>query len=240
MKGGCVNHCKFCSQSLSNSADKSFLSRVKWYSVDIDEVKESLSIFKRFCLQTVVKPNFEEEMVEIISKISSKKSVTTTPISSDYLRILKEKGVDYLGVGLDTTEGNWDNAGKPGKFSDYMRFIEEAINVFGRGKVYVHLVYGLGEKEEEFVSLMRTLHFMGAEVALFAFTPVKGTPMSNKNPPKLEDYRRIQRLRFKIYHGVDGGEFSYLTSGCPSCDRPFYNEDPKGLMYNVPLMVRKE
>ncbi|MEM1620329.1 MAG: radical SAM protein [Metallosphaera sp.] len=240
MKGGCVNQCKFCSQPLSNNADKSYLSRVKWYSVSLEAVKDKLSTFKRFCLQTVVKPGFEDEVVKIVSEVQTRKSVTTVPISTEYLKLLKERGVDYLGVGMDTTEGNWENVAKPGKFSDYLDFVKRAIQVFGKGKVYVHLVYGLGEREDEFVELMKHLYSLGAEVALFAFTPVKGTPMESRPPPRLEDYRRIQRIRFSLSHGFDGGDLSCLTSGCPSCDRPFYNEDPRGKLYNIPIMVKRE
>ncbi|BCS93997.1 radical SAM protein [Metallosphaera javensis (ex Sakai et al. 2022)] len=240
MKGGCTNQCRFCSQSLHNNADKNYLSRVKWYNVSLDEVKDMLSTFKRFCLQTVVKPGFQEETLKIVSEIKTRKSVTTVPISTEHLKLLKEKGVDYLGVGMDTTEGNWENAGKPGKFSDYLDFVRRSLEVIGKGRVFVHLVYGLGENEEEFISLMKELYSMGAEVALFAFTPVKGTPMESRSSPRLEDYRRIQRIRFSLSHGFDGGNLSYLTSGCPSCDRPFYNEDPRGKLYNVPIMVRKE
>ncbi|QKQ99177.1 radical SAM protein [Metallosphaera tengchongensis] len=235
MTGGCQNQCGFCSQSLSNSASKFYLSRVKWYPVDLEKVKGRLSSFKRFCLQTVVRPGFEHEMLEILKHVDTKKSVTVVPISREYLVELKRVGVDYLGIGLDTTEGNWNKVKKPATFHEYFRFIEDAVQVFGKGKVYVHLVYGLGEEESEFISLMETLHSVGAEVALFAFTPVKGTPMENVKPPKLEDYRKIQKLRFLIFHGKDGGEKAFLTSGCPSCDRPFYNEDPRGKPYNVPL-----
>ncbi|HDI74230.1 MAG TPA: hypothetical protein ENF57_04430 [Candidatus Korarchaeota archaeon] len=27
---------------------------------------------------------------------------------------------------------------------------------------------------------------------------------------------------------------AFLTSGCPSCNRPFYNERPRGPIYNFP------
>ncbi|AEB94834.1 MAG: radical SAM protein [Metallosphaera sp.] len=240
MTGGCINKCAFCSQSLSNPADKTYLSRVKWFPVDLEIVKEKLSIFKRFCLQTVVKPGFEEELVKIAGEIQIRKSITTVPISSDYLRTLKERGVDYLGTGMDTTESNWERVSKPGKFSDYIDFIKRAVSIFGKRRVFVHLIYGLGEREDEFVSLMEYLYSIGAEVALFAFTPIKGTPMGSMKPPKLEDYRRIQKIRFKLSHGFESDEKSVLTSGCPSCDRPFYNEDPRGELYNVPFTVREK
>jgi biotin synthase len=32
----------------------------------------------------------------------------------------------------------------------------------------------------------------------------------------------------------------FLTSGCPDCNRPFYNEKPSGPIYNYPRNIRQE
>jgi len=32
----------------------------------------------------------------------------------------------------------------------------------------------------------------------------------------------------------------FLTSGCPSCNRPFYNEKPRGPLYNFPRSLSAE
>jgi len=115
-----------------------------------------------------------------------------------------------------------------------MKFIKDAVNVFGKGRVYVHLIVGLGESDEELIGLMRNLYEIGAEVALFAFTPVKGTPFENLPPPQLERYRRIQMIRQQL--AKKDIRLYFLTSGCPSCDRPYYNESPTDKdLYNVPL-----
>jgi len=31
-----------------------------------------------------------------------------------------------------------------------------------------------------------------------------------------------------------------LTSGCPNCNRPYYNEKPSGPIYNYPRPLKKE
>jgi biotin synthase len=31
-----------------------------------------------------------------------------------------------------------------------------------------------------------------------------------------------------------------MTSGCPDCDRPYYNEEPKGPLYNFPRRLRDD
>jgi len=240
MLGGCKSFCKFCSQSLWNSADKRYLSRVKWFPVNLEETKDKLTPFYRFCLQTVVKDRFEEEALQILRTVNVKgKSLTVVPIDVEYLNQFRKIGVDYLGVGLDTTESNWEKVSKPFSFQEYVRFIKEAIQIFGKRRVYVHLVYGMGEKREEFVELMKQIYSWGAEVALFAFTPVKGTPMEHWPRPSLKEYREIQDIRFRLSHGREGKEEAYFTSGCPSCDRPFYNEDPLKEPYNVPALVRR-
>ncbi|MFP3347441.1 MAG: radical SAM protein [Sulfolobaceae archaeon] len=234
--GGCNASCKFCTQSMLSNADKTYLSRVKWYPMELEEIKDLLNGFTRVCLQTVIKEKFEDEVIEIMSKIDSKrKSVTITPVDKQYLIKLKEIGVDYLGVGLDTVKSMWREVRKPYSYERYMDFIKDAVDVFGHRHVYVHLIVGLGESEEEMVNTMKELYALGAEVALFAFTPVKGTPYEKKERPSLEYYRRIQALRYKLSTGKDGEE-AFLTSGCPSCDRPYYNESPLDKeLYNIPL-----
>ncbi|AWR98007.1 radical SAM protein [Acidianus sulfidivorans JP7] len=237
--GGCQGRCKFCSQSLYNNADKFYLSRVKWFPVEIEELRKffSSSSFSRFCLQTVIKRNFEEEAIDILSSVNTKgKSLTTVPISDDYLLKLKSIGVDYIGTGLDTVESLWEEIGKPFSFKEYIDFIKRSVSIFGSRHVYVHLIVGLGEKEEEIIKLMKEIYQLGAEVALFAFTPVKGTPLQNLSPPKLEYYRKIQKIRYELSKGeIKEEKLAYLTSGCPSCDRPYYNEDPLKTLYNIPL-----
>ena len=45
----------------------------------------------------------------------------------------------------------------------------------------------------------------------------------------------VERLRETIRGGVP-----FVTSGCPSCNRPFYNESPSGPLYNFPCPPKKE
>ena len=108
---------------------------------------------------------------------------------------------------------------------------------------------------------------MGVLPALFAFTPVRGTALEGKSPPNLESYRRIQLARYLIVNGKtkiadmhfnERGKISgygltnealnaevevglpFQTSGCPDCNRPFYNEKPSGPIYNYPEKLSKE
>ena len=139
--------------------------------------------------------------------------------------------------------------------------LRTAIGIFGEGNVSTHLIVGLGETEEDAVGLLQAFVNMGVMPGLFAFTPVRGTAFAQKPQPELEAYRRVQLARYLIVNSlaktenmyftskgqvadfgvsaealkpiVESGE-PFLTSGCPECNRPFYNEKPSGPIYNFP------
>ncbi len=134
-----------------------------------------------------------------------------------------------------------------------MDFISAAIAVYGRGRVYVHLIAGLGEKPSELINTMHALARRGARIALFRYTPIPG--LQTRFPGvSIEDYRVLQVARALVEEGLDpwdyidcrGGRLllhscppvsparAFLTSGCPGCNRPFYNESPRGPIYNYP------
>jgi len=163
---------------------------------------------------------------------------------------------------FDSVKGS--AAGGPYKWSDQFKQLREAVEFFGKGNVSTHLIVGLGETEKDVASVIQECVDMGVLPALFAFTPVRGTAMANNSQPSVEKYRRAQLARYLIVNGVtrcqnmrfnvDGQvtDFGveketlfraveagkpFLTSGCPDCNRPFYNEKPSGPIYNYPRSV---
>jgi biotin synthase len=158
-------------------------------------------------------------------------------------------------------------AGGPYNWENQFRQLREAVEVFGKGSVSTHLIIGLGETEKEAVQIIQRCVDMSVLPALFAFTPIHGTALENNSQPRIEAYRRIQLARHLILNGtaryenmrfdaddriVDFGVkreplkciaetgTPFLTSGCPDCNRPFYNEKPSGPIYNYPRNIRPE
>ena len=155
----------------------------------------------------------------------------------------------------------------PYNWEDQFRHLREAVEVFGKESVSTHLIVGLGETEEEIVHLIQECADMNVLPALFAFTPIHGTALEKNPQPQVESYRRIQLARYLIVNGtaryesmrfdvegrttdfgieketlkriVETGK-PFLTSGCPDCNRPFYNEKPSGPIYNYPRNIRRE
>ena len=146
-------------------------------------------------------------------------------------------------------------------WEEQFKLLGEAVDIFGNGKVSTHLIVGLGESEKEMVEIIQRCIDMDVLPALFAFTPIAGTVLENSHQPPIPIYRRIQLARHLILHeiaryedmrfdgkscisgfGVDKGVLTriiqtgepFLTSGCPNCNRPYYNEKPSGPIYNYP------
>ncbi len=245
---GCSAGCRFCPQSTRSSASKNLLSRITWPVVELDEIVPGLRRFKRICFQTVLKPGYLKESIRVVRKLSESGvplSLAITPVEKDVLRELKDAGVERLGVGLDAaSERVFDLMNKPFSWATYLDFIKDGVSIFGRGKVHVHLIVGLGERMEELVETMKLIRSIGASTALFAFTPVRGIRL-NTGSPDLLAYRRAQIIRFVVDEGIDPKRLfvepelikrALLTSGCPDCNRPFYNERPRGPMYNYPSL----
>jgi len=151
--------------------------------------------------------------------------------------------------------------GGPYLWEKQRQALGEAVRIFGNGCVSTHLIVGLGETEKEMTQTIQWCVDLGVYPGLFAFTPIPGTSLENHRQPSLSQYRRIQvahylitnaKTRFgkMVFDGcgcvVDFGisrdfvlkviktGYPFITSGCPGCNRPYYNESPRGPLYNYP------
>lgn len=165
---------------------------------------------------------------------------------------------------FDSVKGK--NVEGPYSWQNQFLQLTQALDIFGEGNVSTHIIVGLGETEKEACELIQRCFNMGVLPALFAFTPIRGTALEGKTPPDLVAYRRIQiahsfitkgktRLAFMHFnekgcitqYGLNNEELNkeiesglpFLTSGCPDCNRPFYNEKPSGPIYNYPTKPNK-
>lgn len=189
-------------------------------------------------------------------------SLSTTPVSKEHLLQFKELGVDAMGIGFDAaTPELFITVRKPYSWGCYLKFLKESIDVFGPNNVYVHLIYGLGEGDVGFFNSMKYFKDLGVKISLFSFTPVKGTLAENWRRPSIVGYRKMQILKYFMDLGVKVDDYvriegdrlvlnrellteilddisrfydAFITSGCPNCNRPFYNEGVRGPYYNYP------
>ena len=160
-----------------------------------------------------------------------------------------------------------ENVGGPYRWDKQREALKEAVKVFGEESVSTHLIVGLGETEQEVCQTIQWCVDLGIYPALFAFTPISGTALENTPPPTLNHYRKVQVAHYILTHRkshlenmkfdgngcltgfgisrkqllqvLESGE-PFLTSGCPGCNRPYYNERPGGPLYNYPRQMLPE
>ncbi|MFW9978845.1 MAG: radical SAM protein [Candidatus Thorarchaeota archaeon] len=165
---------------------------------------------------------------------------------------------------FDKVKGNERNSRYT--WEGHIAAIKEAQTIFGKDNVTTHLIVGMGESEDEIVKFLFDMQDLAVRVGLFAFTPVEGTNFEKIPQPDLGRYRRVQILRNlmtrgkvskeevfidalgKIAFAKDEKELrtllssgvAFQVSGCPGCNRPYYNERPRGPMYNYPRQLSEE
>jgi biotin synthase-related radical SAM superfamily protein len=281
--GKCTANCGFCPQARASKSNTELLSRVSWPTFPTPNVLTALAEkakqvkIKRVCIQALNYPDVFVHLEALVKEIKNRSaipvSVSCQPLNAQNIDLLKKSGVDRLGIALDaTTEALFNKvkgSGAGGVYTWKNQFIllNEALAVFGQGNVNTHVIVGLGETEKQAAEVIQRCVDMGVLPALFAFTPVRGTALEAKSPPKLESYRRVQLARYLIVHDkariedmqfdadtkitgfslngdaldaiIEGG-LPFRTSGCPDCNRPYYNEKPSGPLYNYPKHPNKE
>jgi biotin synthase-related radical SAM superfamily protein len=152
----------------------------------------------------------------------------------------------------------------PFTWKNHLHALESAITIFGSNQTTTHIMVGLGEKEDDVIKCIQQLTDKGITIGLFPFTPLPGTLLAQHARPSLAQYRRLQLAHYLIKHNIVRAEqmtFSsserklidfgltpdilkkvilngeaFQTTGCPSCNRPFYTERPSGPLYNFPFL----
>ncbi|MCL2288875.1 MAG: radical SAM protein [Candidatus Bathyarchaeota archaeon] len=280
--GKCTANCGFCPQARNSGSSADMLSRVTWPCFFLSSVTAALGTaiksgkIKRVCIQALNIPNVFlqlEALIKEIKKHDIPVSVSCQPLDRQNIQLLKNVGVDRIGIALDAvTETVFCKIKGVGADSVYswsreVDLLKEALLIFGVGNVSTHFIVGLGETEKEVAETIQWCVNLGVLPALFAFTPIRGTAMEMYPPPDVVSYRRLQLVRYLLVYGVTclehvrfnaNGELvsfgvnmatledilnsgkPFQTSGCPNCNRPFYNEKPSGPLYNYPKSLNKQ
>ncbi|HVP16402.1 MAG TPA: radical SAM protein [candidate division Zixibacteria bacterium] len=273
----CNANCGFCPQARGSTTRADMLSRVSWPAYRTQEVLERIvdaagdGRIKRVCIQALNYSQVFCDLHAIIRLVSHSTkvpiSVSCQPLNIENMRQLADAGAERIGIPLDAaTKEVFDRtkgvgAAGPYNWKKQWQHLKNAKKVFGEGKVSTHLIVGLGETDKEMVKTIQKCVDLAILPALFAFTPIPGTPLGDETQPQITKYRRIQTARHLILHRIakcDDMNFDknglitdfgvseetlakiiqtgepFFTSGCPGCNRPFYNEKPSGPIYNFP------
>jgi len=264
----CLNNCAFCTQAKESHADALMLSRISWPPIEIEDLINLLkeyNPFKRLCFQVTNHLNWEKELINTIKlfeKFNLPISISAPFDNISHMEKFFELGVDRINISIDAVGKDLFKKIKNGDFEERLAFIKEASTKFP-SQITSHIIVGLGENERELVYIIDNLSKWEVTVALFAYTPLKGTLLKNMNPPNYYKYRKIQLITFLLQKNLisfnelsfDGNdnllitenilsiaepffEIIFKTTGCPNCNRPYYNESPRIVPYNFPRKLK--
>lgn len=269
----CSNNCVFCPQARTGKSVGHLLSRVSWDNATVNvwpliDKAYRKNMLERACIQVISQPG----ILELLSKELVKyKKATKVPLcisggvnSIEDIDKLFKMGAERISIALDAATPEVYRRVKGLDFLKKLYLLGKAASKY-QGKISTHLIAGLGETEEEMLEMIQVMYDKGINVALFAFTPVRGTLMEYEQPPEISSYRRIQIGHYLIKEKVCNKEeivfkdgkikklpvemeeiietaqgIPFMTTGCPSCNRPYYNEKPGGVMYNYPREMTEE
>lgn len=218
---GCVGRCAYCGLSRERKTNRTWeeqsFIRVDWPTVALDEViermgKESCAHVERTCVSMVTNGRARNDTLTIVKRLretTNSISVLIAPsiINKEWLFELKNAGAEKVGIAIDaaTPELFEKFRGKgvngPHRWGWYWRIVNEAVEVFGRCDVGVHLIVGLGETEKEMIETIQRAYDMGALTHLFSFFSEEGSLMQHCLQPPIGKYRRVQLARYLINKG---------------------------------------
>ncbi|MGI5915503.1 MAG: radical SAM protein [Anaerolineae bacterium] len=265
----CRRNCAFCAQARQSTAGVAALSRVTWPEFDAEAVAAAVAdahargAIGRACFQATTTPGYRQMAREAVAQLAAHSAVPVCVsiglTSPDEVAPLLAAGAQRVSMALDVACPRIYGEIKGGDWHQAVDLLERCAERYP-GRIGTHLIVGLGESEHEMACCIQRMADAGITVALFAFTPVRGTAMADRQPPALGHYRRMQVARKLIVERLaraqdfvyDEGRLigfgptmpwlrewlrdgeAFRTSGCPDCNRPYYNERPGGILYNYP------
>lgn len=196
--GGCTEDCGYCSQSVHNDAplEKEILMKTDEVLEQARKAKEAGST--RFCMgaawpKVLDGRAFDRvcDMVKGVSDMGLESCVTLGMLTEAQAQRLADAGLKAYNHNLDTSEEFYSKIITTRKYQDRL---DTLANVAKAGiSACCGGILGLGESQEDRVSLLTTLANLDPQpesVPINMLVPVEGTPL--ENAPKLDIFEWIR------------------------------------------------
>ncbi len=221
---GCAANCAYCGLAKKRPGtyqEKSFI-HVDWPIYSMDEIVQTINkapaYVKRTCISMITNGKCRQDTLEMTRRLKAETHIpvsiliSPTLLDRQDLGAMKDAGAEKIGIAIDlATPELFDKyRGKgvsgPHKWEKYWEIVRAALEVFGYPHVGAHLMVGMGETEEQMVSLMQRLWRMGVMNHLFAFFAEEGSQLGDRPQPPWPTYLRIQLARYLIEENLTSRE----------------------------------
>jgi biotin synthase len=236
---GCRANCAYCGLARHREAERDYADRnfirVDWPAVPLDTVIDivardaAASPFHRMCISMITHPRSDQDTVSVMKRWTERIDPSAIPVSilsnpttmtREDVERLHALGADIFTVALDAaTPEIFDRTrGKgvqsPHTWAKYWEILMDARDVFGPQKFGAHIIIGMGETEQQALSLVQRLVDLGGHSHMFCFFPEKGSLMDHLPATPRDQWRRVQLGRYLIdYRGVRVEQMSFDSEG---------------------------
>ena len=213
---GCAANCAYCGlakRRIGSYSQKTFIM-VQWPIFPIDTIIEAINngpqYVRRTCISMITNGRCRRDTIDMTERLKKETKIpisiliSPTVLKVDDLKEMKESGADKIGIAIDlATPELFDRyRGKgvsgPHTWERYWQMVADGIEIFGKGNVGIHLMVGMGESEEEIVSIMERSWNIGAVNHLFSFFAEPGSTLENRKQPSWPSYLRVQLTRYLL------------------------------------------
>ncbi len=142
------------------------------------------------------------------------------PANLDLLSVLKEAGVDTVGINIESFEPSVLKEVSPHKArvgqEGYRRCWQEAVRIFGRNQVISFLIAGLGESSQSLIRGCEQLAELGVYPHIVPLRPIPGTEMAGRKPPAPARMEQIYERAAYVLKTA-GLSWRMIAAGCGRC-----------------------
>lgn len=220
--------CQFCSIDQSLKGGRTLIRKRPEQLAEVAKAAVELDGISQMILTTGT-PNTPDRGAEILyDSVKAIRAAVNIPIQvqceppSDFawFQKLKDAGAVSIGMHLEAVSERVRHQIMPGKaevsIETYLKAFQAAVAVFGRGQVSTYILAGLGDTEEEILTMTEQLTRIGVYPFVVPFVPIQGTPLEHHTKP---DHAFMQALYPKIGQQLKNNRLksSETQAGCAKC-----------------------
>ncbi|AKH68939.1 radical SAM protein, MSMEG_0568 family [Spongiibacter sp. IMCC21906] len=220
--------CQFCAIEESLKLGKTIAHKRPEQLAEVAAAAVALDGVSQMIMTTGTPKTLDRGAAVLVESIKAVKARVNIPIQAQceppsediWLERLKDAGADALGMHLEAVSERVRNAIMPGKASvplnRYMSAFAKAVSLFGAGNVSTYILAGLGDTEDEIITMSLNLIDMGVYPFVVPFVPVAGTPLADHPRP---DPAMLDRIFCVLGPALANSNMQSeaLKAGCAKC-----------------------
>lgn len=229
----CMYHCLYCNSPLLDVEATKGLTKEKIVQMT-KEAMRSMSVLSLSITSGVHGSVQEtvERMADCIRHVRQEIpgliiGVEPYVQSREQIEMLRQAGADEIKINLETPDPEIFSIVCPElDHSLIWRMLQEAVDIFGKGKVATNIIYGMGESDRSILDAVEKLASMGVAAGLRMLTlndtnrPYMEAALGELSAPSVERMTHLAKEHKRILsqYGLDPRSYHTMCFACTCCD----------------------